>query len=38
MIPDAECLRVISEVLTDLKLGNFVIKVSWEEFFFYLVV
>ena len=28
MIPDAECLRVISEILTDLKLGKFVVKVS----------
>ena len=27
MIPDAECVRVISEILTDLKLGRFVIKV-----------
>ena len=27
MIPDAECLRVISEVLSDLKLGKYVIKV-----------
>lgn len=27
MIPDAECIRVISEVLTDLKLGKFVVKV-----------
>ena len=28
MIPDAECVRVISEILTDLQLGTFVIKVS----------
>jgi len=28
MIPDAECVRVISEVLADLQLRNFVIKVS----------
>lgn len=28
MIPDAECVRVISEVLSDLKLGKFVVKVS----------
>lgn len=27
MIPDAECIRVISEVLSDLKLGKFVVKV-----------
>ena len=28
MIPDAECIKVIAEVLTDLKLGGFVIKVG----------
>ena len=28
MIPDAECLRVISEILTDLDMKKFVIKVS----------
>ena len=28
MIPDAECIRVISEILSDLKLGKFAIKVS----------
>lgn len=27
MIPDAECVRIIFELLTDLKLGDFVIKV-----------
>ena len=27
MIPDAECLRVISEILTDLDMKKFVIKV-----------
>ena len=27
MIPDAECVRVMAEILTELKLGNFVIKV-----------
>ena len=29
MISDAECIRIISEVLSDLKLGKFVIKVSY---------
>jgi histidyl-tRNA synthetase len=28
MVPDAECLRVIHEILTELKLGTFVIKVN----------
>ena len=27
MIPDAECVKVISEILKDLKLGDFIIKV-----------
>ena len=27
MIPDAECLKIIVEVLSDLKLGDFVVKV-----------
>lgn len=27
MIPDAECVRVMAEILTELKLGKFVIKV-----------
>ena len=27
MIPDAECVRVMVEILSELKLGNFVIKV-----------
>ena len=27
MIPDAECVRVMAEILSELKLGNFVIKV-----------
>ena len=27
MIPDAECVKIVSEILTDLKLGDFTIKV-----------
>ena len=27
MIPDAECVRIVAEILSDLKLDNFVIKV-----------
>ncbi|KFP81270.1 Histidine--tRNA ligase, cytoplasmic, partial [Acanthisitta chloris] len=28
MIPDAECLRIVHEILSDLQLGDFVIKVN----------
>ena len=28
MIPDVECLKIISEILTELEMKNFVIKVS----------
>ena len=28
MIPDAECVRIVSEILSQLELGSFVIKVS----------
>jgi len=28
MIPDAECVKIVSEILTDLKLGDFTIKVT----------
>ena len=28
MIPDAECVKIMSEILSELKLGNFEIKVS----------
>ena len=31
MIPDAECVKIVSEILTDLKLGDFTIKVTLEE-------
>lgn len=28
MIPDAECVKIVQEILTSLKVGNFVIKVN----------
>jgi len=28
MIPDAECVKIVSEILTDLNLGDFTIKVN----------
>ncbi|KAK2169760.1 hypothetical protein LSH36_7g11026 [Paralvinella palmiformis] len=28
MLPDAECVKIVSEILTALKLGDFVIKIS----------
>ncbi|XP_058704314.1 histidine--tRNA ligase, cytoplasmic-like isoform X1 [Poecile atricapillus] len=28
MIPDAECLKIVHEILSDLQLGNFLIKVN----------
>lgn len=31
MIPDSECLKLLHEILSDLKLGNFVIKVQFEK-------
>ncbi|XP_062357862.1 histidine--tRNA ligase, cytoplasmic isoform X3 [Cinclus cinclus] len=31
MIPDAECLKIVHEILSDLQLGDFVIKMPWEE-------
>ena len=27
MIPDAECIKIVAEILSELKLGSFVIKV-----------
>ena len=27
MIPDAECIKIVTEILSDLKLGDFKIKV-----------
>ncbi|XP_004841968.1 probable histidine--tRNA ligase, mitochondrial isoform X4 [Heterocephalus glaber] len=31
MIPDAECLRIIYEILSGLQLGDFLIKISWKD-------
>ena len=28
MMPDAECVRIVAEILSQLELGSFVIKVS----------
>ena len=28
MIPDAECIKIMAEILSELKLGSFVIKVT----------
>ncbi len=28
MIPDAECVKIVAEILSGLNLGNFVIKVG----------
>ena len=30
MIPDAECVKTMSEILSGLKLGNYVIKVGFQ--------
>ena len=27
MLPDAECVRIVSEILSELEIGEFVIKV-----------
>jgi histidyl-tRNA synthetase len=29
MIPDAECVKIVAEILTNLELGDFVIKVEY---------
>uniref|UniRef100_A0A8C6YY56 histidine--tRNA ligase n=1 Tax=Nothoprocta perdicaria TaxID=30464 RepID=A0A8C6YY56_NOTPE len=31
MIPDAECLKIVHEILSELKLGDFLIKMPWED-------
>uniref|UniRef100_A0A4X2LP02 histidine--tRNA ligase n=1 Tax=Vombatus ursinus TaxID=29139 RepID=A0A4X2LP02_VOMUR len=31
MIPDAECLKIIYEILNALQLGDFLIKMSWKD-------
>ena len=28
MIPDAECIKIVAEILSELKLGSFIIKVT----------
>lgn len=28
MIPDAECIKIMAEILSELKLGSFIIKVT----------
>lgn len=28
MLPDSECVRIVSEILSELDIGDFVIKVS----------
>ena len=32
MIPDAECVKIVAEILSELKLGGFVIKVKMTKF------
>ena len=32
MIPDIECLRIVYEILCDLKIGSFLIKVMTNRF------
>lgn len=32
MLPDVECLRIVYEILTELNLGNFTIKVNHRRF------
>lgn len=32
MIPDAECVRIVYEILMSLKLGNFVVKVGLRNY------
>uniref|UniRef100_A0AAA9TNF4 histidine--tRNA ligase n=2 Tax=Bos TaxID=9903 RepID=A0AAA9TNF4_BOVIN len=31
MIPDAECLKIMCEILSGLHLGDFLIKISWKD-------
>ncbi|MEE6478720.1 hypothetical protein FKM82_011974 [Ascaphus truei] len=31
MIPDAECLKIVHEILSELQLGEFLIKTPWED-------
>ena len=36
MLPDAECLKIAEEILSSLEIGDFVIKVSIFQVFFFL--
>jgi len=36
MLPDAECLKIAVEILSELNIGNFSIKVSAVELWFWL--
>ena len=31
MLPDAECLKIVVEILSSLNLGDFVVKVDYHE-------
>lgn len=31
MIPDAECLKIMCEILSSLQIGNFLVKVRAEQ-------
>ena len=31
MIPDAECVKIVNEILNAVDVGKFVIKVGWEQ-------
>ena len=33
MIPDAECVKIVNEILNAVDVGKFVIKVGWEQTF-----
>ena len=33
MIPDAECVKIVNEILNAVDVGKFVIKVGWEQKF-----
>lgn len=38
MIPDAECLKILHEILSELQIGDFLIKVRLEPDIFYTFV
>eukprot|EP00058_Branchiostoma_floridae_P002856 XP_002588344.1 hypothetical protein BRAFLDRAFT_114648 [Branchiostoma floridae] len=31
MIPDAECVKIVAEILSELNVGDFIIKTFWED-------